>query len=92
MQITPTVYVIVAATPWLFVLGRSDWKTRKLPNHLTLGGSAVILVCLLAAGGFPLLLNGLLGGAVAGGVLFLPFLLRAAGAGDLKFLFAVFIE
>ena len=88
MQVTPTVYVIVAATPWLFVLGRSDWKTRKLPNHLTLGGSAVILVCLLAAGGIPLLLNGLLGGAVAGGVLFLPFLLRAAGAGDLKFLFA----
>lgn len=88
MQITPTVYVIVAATPWLFVLGKNDWKTRKLPNHLTLGGSVVILGYLLFAGGIPLLLNGLLGGAVAGGVLLLPFLLRAAGAGDVKFLFA----
>lgn len=88
MQITSTVYAIAAATPWLFVLGRSDWKTRKLPNHLTLGGSAVILVFLFLAGGLPRVLNGLLGGAVAGGILLIPFLLRAAGAGDLKFLFA----
>ena len=88
MQITPTVYVIAAATPWLFVLGRSDWKSRKLPNRLTLGGSVVIVAYLLLAGGVPRLLNGLLGGVIAGGVLLLPFLLRAAGAGDLKFLFA----
>ena len=48
----------------------------------------LILVFLFLAGGLPRVLNGLLGGAVAGGILLIPFLLRAAGAGDLKFLFA----
>ena len=88
MQITPTAYVIAAATPWLFVLGKSDWKTRKLPNRYTLGGSAVILLCRFAAGGLHSLSNGLAGAFIAGALLLIPFLLRAAGAGDLKFLFA----
>ena len=88
MHVTPTVYVITAATPWLYLLARHDWKERVLPNSLTLGGSLVILVWLLGWGGVPCLLNGLLGGAVAGGLLLIPFLIRAAGAGDVKFLFA----
>lgn len=88
MQITPTVYVIAAATPWLCALGISDWRTRKLPNALTLGGSAVIAVGMLWFGGLPRLTNSLIGGAIAGGLLLIPFLLRAAGAGDVKFLFA----
>ena len=69
MHISPTVYVIAAATPWLIVLGRYDWKTRTLPNRLTLGGSAVILAWLLGWGGLPYLLNGLLGGVIAGALL-----------------------
>lgn len=87
MQITPTVYMLAAATPWLFCLGWQDWKTRRLPNWLTLGGSAVILVWQLGCG-LPCFLNSLLGGLIGGGLLLLPFLLRAAGAGDVKFLFA----
>ena len=39
-------------------------------------------------GGVPYLLNSLLGGIVAGALLLIPFLVRAAGAGDLKYLFA----
>lgn len=88
MHVTPTVYVITAATPWLFLLARHDWKDRTLPNRLTLGGSLVILVWLFGWGGLPCLLNGLLGGVIAGGLLLIPFLIRAAGAGDVKFLFA----
>ena len=88
LRITPTVYVIVAATPWLFALGSADWRTRRLPNALTLGGSAVIALALFVFGGVSMLLNGLLGGVIAGGLLLIPFLLRAAGAGDVKFLFA----
>ena len=88
MRVTQTVYVIAAATPWLFMLGLSDWRTRKLPNALTLGGAAVIAAASLFFRGLPPLTNGLLGGAIAGGLLLIPFLLRAAGAGDVKFLFA----
>jgi len=88
MQITSSVYEIAAATPWLIALGIQDWKTRTLPNRYTLGGCAVILVWKFGFGGWSYLLNGLAGGAVAGGLLLIPFLIRAAGGGDLKFLFA----
>ena len=88
MQITPTAYVIAAATPWLFALGMCDWRTRKLPNQLTLGGAAVIAVSSFFCRGVPPIGNALLGGAIAAGLLVIPFLLRAAGGGDLKFLFA----
>lgn len=88
MTATPTVYLFVAATPWLAVLLRQDWKTRSLPNRYTLGGSVVILVWQFAWGGLPYLLNSLAGGLIAGALLLIPFLLRAAGAGDVKFLFA----
>lgn len=88
MAATPTVYLFVAATPWLAVLLRQDWKTRSLPNRYTLGGSVVILVWQFAWGGLPYLLNSLAGGLIAGALLLIPFLLRAAGAGDVKFLFA----
>ena len=87
MQITSSVYEIAAATPWLIALGIQDWKTRTLPNRYTLGGCVVILVWKFGFGGWPYLLNGLLGGAVAGGLLLIPFLIRAAGGGDLKYLF-----
>lgn len=88
MQITSSVYEIAAATPWLIALGIQDWKTRTLPNRYTLGGFLVILVWKLGFGGLPYMLNGLLGAAVAGGMLLIPFLIRAAGGGDLKYLFA----
>ena len=88
MRVTQTVYVIAAATPWVVVLAWYDWRFRRLPNWLTLGGAAAILAWQFGWGGVPYLLNSLLGGAIAGGVLLIPFLIRAAGAGDVKYLFA----
>ena len=76
-------------TIWLVVLGWYDCCYRRLPNYLTLGGAAVFLVIRLAFGGPGSMLNGLLGGAVGGAFLLLPFLMRGAGAGDVKMFFAV---
>jgi len=88
MRVTQTVYVIAAVTPWVVALAWCDWRSRRLPNALTLGGAAAALAWHFGWGGVPCLLNSLLGGAVAGALLLIPFLIRAAGAGDVKYLFA----
>ncbi len=80
--------VLLAVTPWLFMLCRSDWKNRVLPNYLTLGGAAVALVWRFGWGGVPFFLDGLFAALLCGLFLFVPFLLRGAGAGDVKMLFA----
>jgi len=75
-------------TPGLAYLCVSDVRRRTLPNAWTLGGLAVGLALAAGFGGAPGFLDSL---AAAGcGVLFLilPFLLRAAGAGDVKMLAA----
>jgi len=83
----PSMCLAAAAVPYLVVLGWCDWRTRRLPNVLTLGGALVVLVWRAGWGGWPCLAGGLLGGVIAGALLLIPFLLRAAGAGDLKYLF-----
>ena len=75
-------------TPGLVFLCVSDVRRRTLPNAWTLGGLCVALAVAAGFGGTPGFLDSL---AAAGcGVLFLilPFLLRAAGAGDVKMLAA----
>ena len=79
--------VLIAVSPWLFWLCRSDWKFRLLPNALTLGGLAAILVFRLGFG-ISWFLDGLGGMALCGAFLLLPVLFRAAGAGDLKMIAA----
>lgn len=79
--------ILIAVSPWLFLLCRSDWKQRRLPNVLTLGGLVVFLVFRLGAG-WECFLDGLWGMLLAGGFLLLPVLLHAAGAGDLKMIAA----
>ena len=79
---------VALLTPWLIALCVSDVRRRTLPNKLTLGGLAVGLALMAGLGGWSGFLDAL---AAAGcGVLFLilPFLLRAAGAGDVKMLAA----
>ena len=80
---------ITVISVWLFMLARKDWQTRTLPNYLTLSGAIVFLVWRLGWGGVPCLWSGFLGGVIASLLLLLPFLLRASGAGDIKYLFAI---
>ncbi len=84
--------VFLSVSIWLTVLGWYDSYYRRLPNYLTLGGAAVFLMfrfCVHGLSGPLGLWNGLIGGLAGGVFLFLPFLLRGAGAGDIKMLFAV---
>lgn len=82
-------YIIFSiVSVWLTVLGWYDCCFRRLPNYLTLGGAAALLILRLINGGVPSLLNGLIGGLIGGAFLILPFLMRGAGAGDVKMFFA----
>ena len=82
-----TLIKIVLATPWLIWLSVGDFKRRELPNRLTLGGAAVMAAVALA-GGMNYFLGSLVTAFLASVFLLLPFFLRAAGAGDVKMLFA----
>ena len=78
---------LILATPWLIWLSVSDFRKRELPNYLTLGGAAVMAAVALAVG-TDYLLGSLVTAFLASLFLLLPFFLRAAGAGDVKMLFA----
>ena len=89
MSFAPSICLrAVLLTPGLTYLCVSDIRRRTLPNAWTLGGLVIALVLAAGFGGLHGFLDSL---AAAGcGVLFLilPFLLRAAGAGDVKMLAA----
>lgn len=74
---------------WLVALCATDWRQRRLPNVLTLGGAAAALILHAIAGGGAGVLDSLEGGAICASLLILPFLLKAAGGGDVKMLFAI---
>ena len=75
-------------TPWLGCLCWSDAKRRRLPNVLTLGGLLAALCAQAGFWGMPGLRDGLAAAGVCALFLLIPFLVRAAGAGDLKMLAA----
>jgi prepilin peptidase CpaA len=79
---------MIAPFMWAVVLSWWDVKHRTLPNWMTLGGAAVALVMRCWSEGGAGVVDGLAGGAVAGAFLLLPFLMRGAGGGDVKMLFA----
>ncbi|MGN0833639.1 MAG: prepilin peptidase [Kiritimatiellia bacterium] len=85
----PAVLLLCLLVPWLALLAWRDCRDRCLPNVLTLGGATAALVCRYAFGGGAVGNAGLLGGVFCGLFLLLPFILRAAGGGDVKMLFAV---
>lgn len=74
--------------PWLVALCVKDVRTRRLPNVWTLGGLAVALAVDFGLGGVSGLLDGLAAAGVCILFLIVPFLVRAAGGGDLKMLAA----
>jgi len=75
-------------TPWLIALCVSDVRHRRLPNALTIGGLLVAFVMAFGLGGVPRLVDSLLAAGCAFLFLIIPFLMRAAGAGDVKMLAA----
>ena len=87
-NLTWTILRTSLLTPWLAVLCVKDLKTRRLPNAWTLGGLAAGLVVQFGWGGVAGLLDGVEAAGVCVLFLLIPFLVRAAGAGDLKMLAA----
>ena len=83
-----TILRIALLVPWLAALCVMDGRSRRLPNALTLGGLAVALAVDFGEGGGGGLLDGLEAAGLCVLFLLLPFLVRAAGAGDLKMLAA----
>jgi len=81
-------WVLTPSIIWGGVLSWVDCRERRLPNWLTLGGAAVALTGRIGYGGLPLFLDGFAAAAAAGLFLLIPFLLRGAGGGDVKMLFA----
>lgn len=73
---------------WCAVLCGYDMKIRRLPNALTLGGALVFLLVQYLLHGTFGLAAGFASASVAGLFLVVPWLLRAAGGGDVKMMFA----
>lgn len=85
---TGTVIKLILLTPWLTALCVSDIRSRRLPNALTLGGLAVAIALAAGFGGVPGAVDSLMAAGCAFVFLFIPFLMRAAGAGDVKMISA----
>ena len=88
MTLSWTIFRAILLTPWLIWLCRSDVKSRRLPNAGTLGGLAAGLLVQSGWWGWSGLKDGILAVCIAVGFLLIPFLIRAAGAGDVKMLAA----
>jgi prepilin peptidase CpaA len=67
----------------------TDLRARRIPNHLTYPAMLLGLVANTALGGWHGLGQSALGWAAGLGVMLLPFLLRAMGAGDVKLVAAI---
>ncbi len=78
---------IVLATPWLICLSIRDFRKHELPNTWIFGGILVMLAIALGVG-IHYAVASLITAFLAALFLLLPFFIRAAGAGDVKMLFA----
>lgn len=67
----------------------SDWKTRKLPNWLTVSALAIALLYHTLVGGLGGLSDSLLGFTVGFGILLLLWLIGGGGGGDVKLMGAL---
>lgn len=85
---TEIVLRLALLTPWLIVLCVGDVRTRRLPNALTFGGLLGAFALAAGLGGLSALADALAAAVCGFLFLFIPFLLRAAGAGDVKMIAA----
>lgn len=83
-----TWWIGIPVVGWAAFLSWHDYRSRRLPNWLTLGGSLAALTFRFGYGGIPCFVDGFAAACVAGAFLILPFLARGAGGGDVKMLFA----
>ncbi len=88
MSLTWLIFRASILTPWLGYLCWSDAKRRRLPNAWTLGGLLAGLCVQAGFWGWAGFKDGLAAAGICVLFLLIPFLLRAAGAGDLKMLAA----
>ena len=72
------------AAAFLFLAVEHDVRSMRIPNWLTFGGLAVAFGWAGVTGGGELLGQALAGAGVALVLLFVPFLMRWLGAGDVK--------
>ncbi len=73
---------------WSALLCWHDVRERRLPNVWTLGGAVLFLVLQYLQRGLPGMASGVGAGMVAGLFLLVPWLIRAAGGGDVKMMLA----
>lgn len=71
------------------VAGWLDWRSRRIPNWLTVSGFFLGLGVNGILFGWSGVVGGLEGAGIGLGVLFIPVLLRGIGAGDLKLMGAL---
>jgi len=77
-------FLLILPVLFAAAAGISDWRTRRIPNWLTVPGLLLGIIVNLLARGWPGAKDSLLGAGL-GLLLLLPFvLLRSLGAGDWK--------
>jgi len=81
MMLLKGVLVIVVA-----IAAYYDLRWRRIPNWLVISGLGAAIILQTASGGIPALLDALKGFGLGMALLFIPFLLRGMGAGDVKLL------
>ncbi len=87
MDATQTIWALTLALA--ICAGWTDWRTRRIPNWLTVPGVIVGLTTNAMAGGWPGVKTSLEGAGLGLGLLLPLVVLRALGAGDWKLMGAV---
>ena len=81
--------ILLFVTPPLVYLCVTEWRHNRLPNKIIIGMLACSLVWRLGFGGWKSFADGLLACLLAGAPMFILFLMRGLGAGDVKMTAAV---
>jgi len=81
--------LLIAVTALVLTAAVTDFRRRRIPNWLTLGGVFLGLVLRTAIGGWAGLRLATEGMMLGFGIYFVLYLLRAMGAGDVKLMAAI---
>jgi len=83
------ILLLSVAAAWATVGAGFDIASRRIPNRLSYSGILVGILLRTGVLGWRGLATALAGGALAGGIFFLLYLVRGMGAGDVKLITAV---